>query len=248
MKAMVFAAGQGTRLKPLTDKLPKPLVAVAGRPMIEYPLRLLRHYGIVDVVVNVHHFGAMIEEHLGDGRALGLRITYSKETELLDTGGGLLQARPFLQDAPFIVINSDVLIDLQLDKVIERHRQRRAATTLVLRADPEADRYGSIEIAGDGAVRRFLKYHAPSGDGSGPLTKLMFTGVQVVEPKIFDYMDNEPSPRFGTTTATYPKMLLGGEPLDGFTFDGFWQDLGTVERILEAEARLTRGEIKLHYL
>src|SRR5262249_5020011 len=93
VKAMLFAAGRGTRLAPLTDSVPKPLIRVAGRPMIEYPLLLLRHYGITDIVVNIHHLGAMIEDHLGDGRKLGVNISYSRETELLDTGGGLLKAR-----------------------------------------------------------------------------------------------------------------------------------------------------------
>ncbi|HWX76528.1 MAG TPA: sugar phosphate nucleotidyltransferase, partial [Candidatus Acidoferrales bacterium] len=92
MKAMVFAAGQGLRLGAFTTTTPKALVPVAGRPMIEYPLRLLRHYGISEIIVNLHHLGEQIQTYLGDGSKLGLRIIYSKETELLDTGGGLLKA------------------------------------------------------------------------------------------------------------------------------------------------------------
>jgi NDP-sugar pyrophosphorylase family protein len=114
MKAMVLAAGQGTRLHPLTEHTPKALVPVAGRPMIEYSLLLLRRYGIRDIIINLHHLGDQIEHYLGDGKQLGLQITYSKEPELLDTGGGLLKAKPFLQDGTFVVINTDVLIDLSL--------------------------------------------------------------------------------------------------------------------------------------
>src|ERR687896_2447880 len=110
MKAMVLAAGQGTRLRPLTDTQPKALVPVGGRPMIEYCLLLLRHYGIRDIVINLHHLGGQIESHLGNGAQLGLQITYSREPELLDTGGGLLKAKPFLQDGTFVLINTDVLI------------------------------------------------------------------------------------------------------------------------------------------
>lgn len=243
---MVFAAGQGTRLRPLTDNLPKVLVPVAGRPMIEYPLLLLRHYGIDEVVVNLHHLGEKIEAYLGDGSRLGLRITYSRETELLDTGGGLLQAKPLLEDAPFVVVNGDVVIDLDLGQVIDRHREDGAAATLVLRPDADADRYGAIEISADRRVRKFLHHQAPGAPG--PLTKLMFTGVQVLSPKIFDYMERGAAPRFGTTKDTYPKMLAGGERLYGFSFAGFWQDLGTPERIKEAEARLAGGKAPLHYL
>src|SRR5258706_13570694 len=247
MKAMVFAAGQGTRLRPLTDNLPKVLVPVAGRPMIEYSLLLLRHYGIDEVVVNLHHLGEKIESHLQDGSRLGLRITYSREKELLDTGGGLLQARPLLDGAPFIVINGDVVIDLDLQAVIDRHGEDGAAATLVLRPDADADRYGAIEISADRRVRKFLNHEAPS-DAAGPLAKLMFTGVQVLSPEIFDYLAREDSPRFGTTRDTYPKMLVGGERLYGFPFEGFWQDLGTPERIKAAEAKLAAGEARLGYL
>ena len=107
MKAMVLAAGQGTRLRPLTDTIPKALVPVAGRPMIEYSLLLLRHYGIGDIVINLHHHGEQIEKRLGDGSQLGLKISYSVEPELLDTGGGLLKAKPFFQNDTFIVINTE---------------------------------------------------------------------------------------------------------------------------------------------
>ncbi|MGH7770592.1 MAG: nucleotidyltransferase family protein [Candidatus Binatia bacterium] len=248
MKAMVFAAGHGTRLRPLTDKIPKALVPLAGRPMIEYPLLLLRHYGITEIVINVHHLGEQIEARLGDGKKLGLRITYSKERELLDTGGGLLQAKSFLDDGTFVVVNTDVLIDLPLRDAIDQHRKSRAAATLVLRPDARADDFGAIEISADRKIQRFLSHRAPSIGAAGALRKSMFTGVQILEPKIFDYMTGESSTVFGTTKVTYPKMLTGGESLYGFLFEGFWQDLGNAERIKEAEAKLANGTVKLHYL
>ena len=248
MKAMVFAAGQGLRLGALTTTTPKALIPVAGRPMIEYPLRLLRHYGISEIIVNLHHLGEQIETYLGDGSKLGLRISYSKEAELLDTGGGLLKAKPFLQDGTFIVINTDVLIDLPLDEVIDFHKKSKTATTLVLRPDELADQYGSIDIDADGKIYRFLQAQRPE---SPPIsgTKLMFTGVQILEPRVFDYMNMEKGlQKFGTTKHTYPRMLLEGEKLCGFYFDGFWQDVGTVDRIREAEETLAQGKAKLHYL
>jgi NDP-sugar pyrophosphorylase family protein len=248
MKAMVFAAGYGTRLGPLADELPKALVPVAGRPMIEYPLLLLRHYGITEIVINVHHLGDKIAARLEDGKKLGLRIAYSEEKELLDTGGGLLQAKSFLQDGAFVAINTDVMIDLPLRTVIDQHRKCGATATLVLRPDAQADRYGAIEISEDRRIRKFLNHQAPSGGTAGSLRKLMFTGVQILEPKVFDYMEAANSAVFSTTKDTYPKMLTEGEGLYGFLFEGFWQDLGTPERIREAEEKLARGEAKLHYL
>ena len=246
MKAMVLAAGQGTRLRPLTHGMPKALVPVAGRPMIEYPLLLLRHYGIREIMINLHHFGEQIEEKLGTGEQLGLRISYSEETELLDTGGGLLKAKSFLLDETFIVINTDALIDLDLAAAIAFHKLKHTAVTLILRPDPEADRYGSIDIDSNAQICRFLASHAPPTP-SGPARKSMFPGVQILEPRIFDYMTGM-SQRFSTTRETYPKMLAAGEPLYGFCFEGFWQDLGTAARIKQAEEKLARGEATLHYL
>jgi NDP-sugar pyrophosphorylase family protein len=249
MKAMIFAAGYGTRLRPATDRLPKALTPVAGRPMIEYPLLLLRHYGIKEIIVNLHHLGEKIEAYLKDGEKLGLKISYSREQELLDTGGGLLQAKPFLRDGPFVVINSDVLIDLPLAEAIAAHRSTNATATLVLRQDAEADSYGAIQISADRRMQRFLSHERPGAAAAGPLAKYMFTGVQVLDPKIFDFMAEEAaSSPFGITRVTYPKMVREGAALYGFPFSGFWQDLGTPERIREAEEKLARGEAKLHYL
>ena len=248
MKAMVLAAGQGTRLRPVTEHTPKALVPVAGRPMIEYSLLLLRHYGIREIIINLHHLGDQIESYLGNGKQWGLQITYSKELELLDTGGGLLKAKPFLQDDTFIVINTDVLIDLSVSDLLAFHEKNRAVATLVLRPDPLADQYGSMEIADDGRINRFLQTRVAT-ELSAPTTKLMFTGVQVLEPRVFDYMATADTLRkFSTTKDTYPRMLLRQEKLFGFRFGGFWQDVGTANRIKEAEDSLAAGKARLHYL
>lgn len=248
MKAMVFAAGQGQRLRPVTDRIPKALVPVAGRPMIEYPLLLLRHYGIRQIVINLHHLGEQIEAYLGDGSKFGVEITYSKEPELLDTGGGLLKAKPFLEDETFIVINTDVIIDLSLADLITFHRNRHSSATLVLRPDPDADRFGSIETDADGRIYRFLNARSPLRP-SIPGKTLMFTGVQILEPRVFNYMQSAAERRkFGTTKDTYPQMLLQGEPLYGYCFGGLWQDLGTPERIAQTEKDLAQRPLGLHYL
>lgn len=247
MKAMVLAAGQGTRLQPITDRMPKALVPVAGRPMIEFALLLLGHYGVRDIVINLHHFGTQIEDHLGDGRRFDVRISYSHETELLDTGGGLLQAKAFLQDDTFIVVNTDALIDVNLAAVLNDHRQNHAAATLVLRPDIDADRYGSIDIGADGRICRFLA-HRSKDQPVGAISKLMFTGLQILEPRVFDYMNDGEQKKFSTTRETYPRMLSAGERLFGYNFEGFWQDLGTIERIEAAQQKLSSGQAQLHFL
>ena len=247
MKAMVLAAGQGTRLRPITDHMPKALVPVAGRPMIEFALMLLRHHGIRDIVINLHHFGSQIEGHLGDGQRFDVSITYSYEPELLETGGGLLKAKAFLQDDTFIVLNTDALIDVDLAAVLDDHRRNYAAATLVLRPDADADRYGSIDIGSDGRIYRFLE-HRSKCQPNGTIRKLMFTGLQILEPRVFDYMDGGELKKFSTTRETYPRMLHAGEPIFGYCFEGFWQDLGTMERITETEQKLRHGQAQLHFL
>jgi NDP-sugar pyrophosphorylase family protein len=195
----------------------------------------------------LHHFGTQIEDHLGDGRRFDVNISYSRETELLETGGGLLKAKAFLQNDTFIVINTDTLIDVDLAAVLNDHRQKHASATLVLRPDADADRYGSIDIAADGRVCRFLE-HRSQVKPVGAIRKLMFTGLQILEPRVFDYMDGGGVKKFSTTRETYPRMLRAGERLYGHCFEGFWQDLGTRERIEEAEQKLSRGRTGLHFL
>jgi mannose-1-phosphate guanylyltransferase len=247
MKAMVLAAGQGTRLRPVTDRMPKALVPVAGRPMIEFALLLLRHHGIRDIVINLHHLGKQIEDHLGDGQRFAVNISYSREPELLDTGGGLLKAKAFLQDDSFIVINTDALMDVDLAAVLNYHRHNNAAATLVLRPDADADRYGSIDIDADGRICRFLE-HRSKWQPIGAIRKLMFTGLQILEPRVFDFMDGGGLKKFSITRETYPRMVHVDERVFGFCFDGFWQDLGTMERITEAEQKLSHGDARLHFL
>jgi len=248
MKAMVLAAGQGTRLRPLTDRNPKALVSVAGRAMIEYPLLLLRHYGITDVIINLHHHGDQIENYLGSGEKYGVRITYSKEPVLLDTGGGLLKAKPFLKDETFIVINTDVLIDLPLAKLVTFHRNKGAAATLVLRPDEFADQYGSMETDSQGRLCRFLDTEILSQPGVTG-RKLMFTGVQILEPTVFNCMPfHRSGKKFSTTQHLYPQMLRRGEAIYGYLFEGYWQDLGTPARIRKVEEDMLQGKARLHFL
>jgi len=121
-RAMVLAAGRGTRLAPLTDTTPKPLLPVAGRPLIEHILEFLRAGGIREVVINLHHLGQRIEERIGDGRRLGLRVKYSWEDPILDTGGGIKRAEPLLAGEPFVVVNGDSLLELRLEDVVAFHR------------------------------------------------------------------------------------------------------------------------------
>ena len=225
MKAMVLAAGRGERLRPLTDRLPKPLIPLAGKPLIHYTLTYLRNCGIREVIINLHHLGGQIQAYVRDGSAWGLSVTYSSENELLGTGGGIQKAAPYLVRETFLVMNSDIVLELDLGELVRFHREKEAAVTMVLRKDPEVDLYGAIEIDGYGQVRQFLgKIPVPRA----PRKKLMFTGLHVLEPFVFSFMPSNAATF--SITDVYVAMIRAGERIMGYEMKGFWTDLGTRER------------------
>ena len=244
MRAMILAAGRGTRLRPLTNTVPKALVPVAGRPLIEYGLLFLKAQGIEEVVINLHHLGEKIYAALGDGSLYGLRLTYSPEDPILDTGGGIKKAQAFFAGETFVVLNCDTILDLDLGALLAAHRHNNhAAATLVLRPGPETARYGVLETDAGGHIRRFLGQPA---EVSEPLSAFMFTGLQVLEPRVFDFMP-EGKP-FSTTRDTYPQMLRAGEPLYGFLHTGSWMVVDSAEDMARATQALISGQVRLSYL
>jgi NDP-sugar pyrophosphorylase family protein len=242
MKAMVLAAGLGTRLAPLTHTVPKPLIPVNGHPLISYTLRYLKNYGISDIYINLHHLGDKIKAFLGDGSRFGLRIAYSEEPEILGTGGGIKKLEKELGDAPFLVINSDVLTDFNLSRLISFHHQNRGLATLVLREDPEVDRFGPVEIDSTGRIHQILGKGVKEG---GVLKKRMFTGIHLVDPQVLGYL---PEGIFHSITDTYIDILTQGSLLFGLEMKGFWADLGTLEEYGKINRLLTDGKINLPYL
>jgi NDP-sugar pyrophosphorylase family protein len=231
---MILAAGFGKRLQPLTDSCPKPLIDVGGQPMIAYALALVRRAGIIEVAVNLHHLGEQIRGRLGHGEKHGVHITYFEENPILETGGAVAAARSFLDGDDFVVLNADTITDLPLSDMIAYHRQRQAVATMFLRSDPQAARFGLIEIDDGHRIRRFL---GQPERVSRPLTPFMFGGVHVFSPRVFDYM----APGvYSITRATYPRLLAAGEPLFGFVYQGYWQLLDTPAGLAAGRAALGR--------
>ena len=245
MRAMILAAGFGTRLRPLTNTIPKALVPVAGRPLIEYNLLLLKAYEIEDVVINLHHLGDKIRTALGDGSAYGLHIIYSPEDPILDSGGGIKNAQPFLDGETFLVLNCDTIIDLNLNTLLDTHRQTRASATLVLRPDPEAARYGLLETASNNRLRR-IRGKPAERPVTEPVSQYMFTGCQVLEPRVFEFMP-EVKP-FSTTRETYVNMLRAGEPLYGFVHTSTWMTVDDADAMARATQAIVSGQVRLSYL
>lgn len=241
---MILAAGRGTRLLPLTATVPKPLVPVAGRPVIEYTLLLLRAAGIHDVVVNVHHLGEQLRARLGDGSSYGLQIRYSVEDTILDTGGGIKKAEALLRNGPFVVANGDTIMDAPIQALLDRHRTARAMATMLLRTDPAAEQYGLIHTDHAQHVRSFLGTPAVPDDAGW--TPYMFAGLHILEPGIFDLM---PAGRpFSITRETYPLLLDRGNTVLGVPFDGVWLTVDSPEALKAADAMISSGRVTLSYL
>jgi NDP-sugar pyrophosphorylase family protein len=239
-RAMVLAAGRGTRLAPLTDRLPKPLMPVAGRPMLAHILEFLRAGGIEEVVINLHHLGHLIEDAIGDGRRFGLRVLYSWEPEILDTGGGIKRAESLLAGEPFVVANGDSLIELPLRDVLDYHQRRGGIITIVVRPSPDAARLGLIELDDDDRVRRVVG--CPEEPVDVPLRGFMFPGLHVFDPEIFGWM--EPGVAFGVIRETYPRLLRAGRPIYGFVAAARWLNIDTPAGLAAAGDVLARDPFR----
>lgn len=246
---MILAAGLGTRMRPLTERLPKALVPIAGRPLIEYALLLVKSHGINEVVVNLHHLGAQVREALGDGSAYGVRIRYSAEDQLLDTGGGIKQAQPLLDGAPFLALNADTILDFDLTGFVAAHRRAAAQAgviaTLLLRPNPDPQRFGLVETDRHDVIRRIRgEPHEIKDDDE--LSAAMFTGCQILEPRVFDDM---PAGRtFSTTHELYPQLIRRGAVLRGVLHTGAWMTVDDAEAVARATTALTSGRLRLSYL
>lgn len=236
---MILAAGLGTRLRPLTNMIPKPLLPIAGTPLIVWNLLLLKRHGFHDVVINLHHLGPMIEQALGNGSRYGLRITYSQEPVILGTGGGIKQAEPHFSGEPVLVLNGDTLVELDLDAVVAFHQQRQAAATLVLRDDPEAVRWGLVEV---GADDRIVRITGRGRTGEGSTRPRMFAGIHILNPRL---LREVPKGVASTIIDPYVAAIQRGDAVLGYDWTGYWSDVGTPERYAQAEHDASVGLIKL---
>ena len=240
MKALVLAAGKGERLRPLTETIPKPMLELGGRPLIHYPLMMLKRAGITQVAINVHHLAERIETALGTGRALGLEITYAPETVLLGTGGPLCGLRSFFGSEPFVVANADTMMDLDLPAMIGLHRARGALATFALHRPANINVYSQLEIDHDGRLRRIRLLTGrdgafedfPDQPPAVAVEGYMFCGLYICEPKIYDMMP--PAGPFSSMKDLFAPIIERGLPLFGYVHRGLFRtvdDLATYENL-----------------
>jgi NDP-sugar pyrophosphorylase family protein len=247
MKAMILAAGLGTRLRPLTDERPKALVNVAGRIMLEIALARLRAAGVTDVIVNAHHFAEQIEANLKGSEDFGMRIEVSREADLLDTGGGLKHAAWFFrepgadQDAPFILHNVDVISTIDLARMIRAHSEGNALATLAVAAR-ESSRQLIFDQDGNLCGRRAGFNAQPELVRPARQTcELAFSGIHVISPRIFSLMHETGA---FSIIDVYLRLAAEGERIATFRSDeSYWRDLGKPESIAAAERDFASGAI-----
>lgn len=255
MKAMILAAGLGTRLRPLTDDRPKALVEVAGHTLLEITLRRLRQFGVREVIVNVHHFADLVVDYLKQNANFGLRIEISREEILLDTGGGLKQAAWFFletPDEPFILHNVDVLSTIDLDCMLQFHRQNQALATLAVQ-ERETSRYllfnSQNQLRGRRTGRDPEPETAPSSDPTPDpsfLHALAFSGIHVIFPRLLPRLTEE---GVFSIIPAYLRLAAEGETITAFRADQYyWRDLGTPENVRQASTDVERGTLQIERL
>ncbi len=238
MKAMILAAGLGTRLRPLTDKRPKALVEIAGRTMVEITLSRLRAFGVREVIINVHHFADMVVEYLKTNDNFGMRVEISREGVLLDTGGGLKKAAWFfLEDSkrveePFILHNVDVISTIDLRRMLQFHAENQALATLAVQ-DRETTRYllfdEELRLCGR---RTGSDQKSEIVRPSRQVQALAFSGIHVISPRLLPMMSEEGA---FSIIDTYLRIAGQGEKIAAFRADEYyWRDLGRPENVMQA--------------
>jgi NDP-sugar pyrophosphorylase family protein len=244
-RAMILAAGYGTRLGELTQVRPKPMLPICGAPLVRWAVLWLRHQGVREIVINLHHLGEQIAAELGDGSALGVAIAYSHEEGLiLGTGGGLREARHLLDDGhdtPIVVVNGKILVDLELGPLLAAHRERRAEATMVLRPDAEGIWGGSLAAdPSAGTLATFLGETRPDAE---PGPAMMFTGIHVMQPSFLDRVP--PAGEQCIVRTAYRELFHEPRGIDVHTHAGYWWEHSTIERYLQGIANVLEGRASL---
>jgi NDP-sugar pyrophosphorylase family protein len=236
MKAMILAAGYGQRLWPLTNILPKPLLPIVNKPALAWILEYLATFSIKEVMINLHHLAPLIPQTFGEGPFCGIRLHYSYEEELLGTAGALKKIEAFLQGGTFILFNADTLVELDLEKALAFHRTKGAMATLIVREDNEAANYGLLKIGPEGQLIEFLNHRSPTPAKTSRET--MFSGIHILEPDIFNEIP--PNCYCGFSEEVYPSMIRKGYPIYGYLYTGYWMDIGSPNRYLQANKDFLR--------
>ncbi|HSK49032.1 MAG TPA: NDP-sugar synthase [Solirubrobacterales bacterium] len=250
MRAMVLAAGLGTRLRPITYGMPKPMVPVVNRPVMEHILRLLARHGFTETIANLHWFPETITAHFGDGSGCGVSLSYSPEEQLLGTSGGVRKAAEFLGGS-FLVISGDALTDIDLKAMREFHESHDGVATLATKRVEDTSQFGVAITGADGRIQGFQE----KPDPAEALSDLANCGIYMFRSEIFDFF---PAP--GTSKAAgegdpegfadwamdvFPALLESDVPFYSHEVDAYWNDIGSLEELREGNLDALHGKVRL---
>jgi len=237
MRAMVMAAGLGTRLRPLTYEVPKPLVPVANRPIMEHVLRLLARHGLGEVIANLHWYPDTVRDRFGDGSKSGVELTYRYEPDLLGTAGGVRNVRDFLGSEPFLVMAADPLTDIDLGDLVRAHQAHGGMATLAVKRVANVSEYGVVITGSDGRVQGFQE----KPDPAEALSDLASCMIYVLEPEVFEHFPDQPVVDFALDV--FPALLDHGAPFYVHETDAYWNDVGSIREYLQGNFDALTGAV-----
>jgi NDP-sugar pyrophosphorylase family protein len=246
MKAMILAAGFGTRLFPLTIDRTKPAIPFLGKPLVGYVAEYVAKFGFKDIIVNLHHQPDSVRSALGDGSEFGVHIEYTvEEPDILGTAGALDNARDLLGDEPFLIVNGKIISDIDIAAAVETHKRSGALATMVLKPNVKREKFTIVETEG-GRVTRFGEMAKPLTEDEirdtehEIVTPLMFTGIHILDPRVFEYI---PSGVYSDIVpVVYRPALEKGETIAAHVTDGNWYELSTIPRYLDISLAMMNGQ------
>lgn len=246
MRAMVMAAGLGTRLRPITYEIPKPVVPVCNRPIVEHLARLLAAHGVDELVANLHWFPDTVKAALGDGSELGVGVSYEFEERLLGTAGGVRNVSSFLTEPgeDFLVLAGDALTDVDLTKLMAAHRSNGGVATLAVKKVSDVSEYGVIVVDAEGRIQGFQE----KPDPAEALSDLVNCMVYAFSPEVFDYFPGEPGEEIDFALDVFPRLLELDVPFHVHEIDSYWNDVGTLREYVQGNLDAVSGAVRVEPL
>jgi mannose-1-phosphate guanylyltransferase/phosphomannomutase len=238
VKAVVMAGGEGTRLRPMTANQPKPLLPVVNKPIMEHVLLLLKRHGFTETVVTVQFLASLVRNYFGDGEDVGMSLQYATEEMPLGTAGSVKNAEDELRADPFLVISGDALTDIDLSALVQYHKENSALVTVALTRVPNPLEFGIIIVDEDGRIQRFLE----KPTWGQVFSDTVNTGIYVMEPEVLAEVPAGVSVDWSGDV--FPQLLKSGAPLYGWIADGYWEDVGSHESYLKAQADVLSGRVE----
>lgn len=245
MKAMILAAGFGTRLFPLTIDRTKPAIPFLGKPLVGYVAEYVAKFGFREFIVNLHHQPDSVRKALGDGTAFGVKIDYTvEEPDILGTAGALDNARHLLGDQPFLIVNGKIISDIDISAAVETHKKSGALATMVLKPNVKREKFTIVDthegyVTGFGEMAKPLTEEEIRDTEHEIVSPLMFTGIHILEPRVFDYI--QPGVYSDIVPQVYRPALAKGEKIAAHVTEGNWYELSTIPRYLDISLAMMDG-------